>query len=86
MPLNCRFLNTEPVRREAADTRHITLRWTPVDNATGYIVRWGTSPKSLTQACMVYGDNTMDARFYNRDDEYFFEVTAFNECGFGGKH
>lgn len=71
--------------RDADDTRHITLRWTPVDNATGYIVRWGTSQKNLTQACMVYGDNTMDARFYNRDDEYFFEVTAFNKCGFGGK-
>lgn len=67
--------------RDAKDTRHITLRWTPVDAATGYIVRWGTSPKNLSNACMVYGDTRMDARFFNRDDEYFFTVDAFNESG-----
>lgn len=67
--------------RDAKDARHITLRWTPVDAATGYIVRWGTSPKNLSNACMVYGDTRMNARFFNRDDDYFFTVDAFNESG-----
>lgn len=72
---------TVKAERDVKDARHITLRWTPVDNATGYIVRWGTSPKTLTHAWMVYDDTSMEGRFFNRDDNYYFTVDAFNECG-----
>lgn len=69
------------VERDAKDPRHITVKWTPVDNASGYIVRWGRDPKNLCNACMVYEDTQMDARFFNRDDHYFFTVDSFNESG-----
>lgn len=69
------------VIRDMNDTRHIRIVWTPADGATGYIVRWGTDPKSLHNAYMIYGDTQLDARFFNRGTRYCFTIDSFNESG-----
>ena len=48
--------------------------------ATGYVLRWGTQKDKLTHAVTVF-DNQYEARYFNRDSEYYFSITAFNENG-----
>ncbi|MDR2385437.1 MAG: family 43 glycosylhydrolase [Tannerella sp.] len=67
------------VRREA-DRRHFSLTWDKQPQATGYIVRWGVIPDRLNNAVMVF-DNVFEAGYFNRDSEYYFSVSAFNENG-----
>lgn len=69
------------VERDAQDPRHVELDWSPVEGATGYIVRWGLTPDRLSGAYMIYGDTHLSARFFNRDDAYYFTIDAFNESG-----
>ncbi len=67
------------VKRDSADPRHITLDWTPVDGAERYVVRWGIAGSGvLGNSVEMKGDDTsLDARWYNRDSEYDFEVCAY---------
>jgi len=62
------------------DKRRFFLSWDKQDNATGYVLKWGISPKNLKNAIMVF-DNQLEAGFFNRDVEYYFSVKAFNENG-----
>ena len=64
------------VTRNADDARRYTLVWDAVPGATGYVVHWGTHRDKLTHASTVY-DTTYEAGHFNKDSDYFFEVTAF---------
>lgn len=68
------------VVRNLPDRRIICLTWNPVPDATGYIVRWGVTQDGLHNSAMVYA-HEYEARYYNRDSEYYFSVDAFNENG-----
>jgi hypothetical protein len=68
------------VERET-DRRRFALKWDKQPKATGYIVRWGVNSARLNNAVMVF-DNTFEAGYFNRDSEYYFSVSAFNENGF----
>ncbi|MDR3252886.1 MAG: family 43 glycosylhydrolase [Tannerella sp.] len=62
------------------DKRRFALRWDKQDNVTGYIVNVGLKDGAVNQSVMVF-DNQYEAGFFNRDSEYRFTVTAFNENG-----
>lgn len=64
------------------DKRIYRFRWNPQEDVTGYILRWGTQKEKLTHSMVVYG-NQYDARYFNRDSEYYFSISAFNENGVG---
>ena len=68
------------VDRDKNDSRIIRLTWDRVNDANGYIIRWGVKPNQLKNAVMVY-DNSFEGRFFNRDSEYYFTIDAFNENG-----
>lgn len=70
------------VNRDEQDPRHITLTWTPVASATGYLVEWGRDDKHLTHAATVPSP-MLDGRWFNRDATYVFRVRAYNEAGLG---
>lgn len=75
-PLDRKVSHT--VKRDASDPRHISVEWIPVDGAERYIVRWGVAGCG-TKPCSaeVRGSNMLDARWYNRDTQYDFEVTVY---------
>ena len=68
--------------RDANDSRIFRFSWDKQEQATGYILYWGTQKDCLTHTTVVY-DNKLDARYFNRDSEYYFDIKAFNEAGTG---
>jgi hypothetical protein len=68
------------IRRDT-DRRRFSLKWNKQPQATGYVVRWGVKPDRLNNAVMLF-DNVFEAGYFNRDSEYYFSVSAFNENGF----
>ena len=70
------------VVRNANDRRRASFRWNSQGETTGYVIRWGTSPKVQNNAVMVYGDEA-EYGFFNRDSRYYFTIQPFNENGKG---
>lgn len=64
--------------RDQQDKRIYRFIWEAQKGATGYVLRWGTQKDKLTHAVMVF-DNQYEARYFNRDSEYYFSIEAFNE-------
>lgn len=64
--------------RDQQDKRIYRFIWEAQKGATGYVFRWGTQKDKLTHAVMVF-DNQYEARYFNRDSEYYFSIEAFNE-------
>lgn len=65
------------------DRRDAIIRWKAQPNAQGYNVIWGIAPDKLYSSWMVYGNNELDLKALNRDQEYYFTIEAFNEHGVG---
>ena len=66
------------IARDPEDPRDVTLAWQPVEGADGYVVRYGVEPDKLYNNYMVYDVYTLTMHSLNRDEEYFFEVEAFD--------
>ena len=66
--------------RDDSDRRIYRFTWDAQAGATGYILQWGTQKDKLTHSVTVY-DNQYEARYFNRDSEYYFSIKAFNENG-----
>jgi len=64
------------VVRDKNDRRIFRFDWKKAPDAEGYILRWGVKPNELHNAVMIRG-NSYEGRFFNRDSEYFFELTGF---------
>lgn len=64
----------------ANDKRIYRFTWDAQKGTTGYVLRWGTRKDKLMHAVTVF-DNQYEARYFNRDSEYYFSITAFNENG-----
>jgi hypothetical protein len=58
----------------------MTISWTPVPDATGYILRWSTEKDELYHACEVK-DPKVSLGLFSSDTDYYFTVDAFNESG-----
>ena len=68
--------------RDDKDKRIFRFSWDACPEATGYILYWGMQKDKLTHTMMLF-DNQYEARYFNRDSEYYFSVVAFNENGVG---
>ena len=68
--------------RDSDDRRAWSFSWDPSEGADGYVLRWGIGEDALTHSMVVY-DNKYEARYFNRDSDYRFSITPFNENGLG---
>jgi len=68
--------------RDGNDKRIYRFSWDREENSNGYILRWGVQKGNLTHSVVIY-DNKYEARYFNRDSEYFFSIAGFNESGIG---
>ena len=66
------------IERDAADGRDAVIRWTPVENADGYIINYGIAPDKLYNNYMVYDADSVAIHSLNHGVEYYFDVKAFD--------
>lgn len=66
------------VERDPVDGRDAILRWAPVENADGYIVRYGVASDKLYNNYMVYDADSVAIHSLNHGVEYFWSVEAFD--------
>ncbi|MFC1490267.1 family 43 glycosylhydrolase [Candidatus Latescibacterota bacterium] len=66
------------VVRHPEDLRDVTLTWQPVAGADGYVIRYGIESDKLYNSYMVYEGYTLTMHSLNRDEDYYFEVEAFD--------
>lgn len=59
------------VSRDANDKRIFRFASDKQKNSDEYILRWGVQKDKLIHSVVVY-DNKYEARYFNRDSEYFF--------------
>jgi hypothetical protein len=71
------------VLRGESERRNAWLKWSPVDEATGYTIYVGTAPDKMYTSIMVYGRNEYYFRAMDTDRPYYFQIEAFNERGIG---
>jgi xylan 1,4-beta-xylosidase len=69
------------VERNEEDTRRARIEWPGDDQATGYIVNYGTAKNKLYTSVMVYDANSLLLTGLNKDVTYYFTIDAFNESG-----
>ncbi len=67
------------------DRRNADLTWNPVRDAMGYVVYWGISPEKLNNSVLIYEGNSYELRALTIDQEYYYQVEAFNENGISEK-
>ncbi|MEZ5044509.1 MAG: family 43 glycosylhydrolase [Saprospiraceae bacterium] len=63
------------------DRRNAFLSWDADDNATGYVIYWGIEKDKLNLSAMIYDKAAYELRALNTDQEYYYQVEAFNENG-----
>lgn len=73
-------VNDMNVQREE-DRRDATLSWSPVDGAQGYNIRWGVEPDKLYNSWLLYDDNQLLMRCFDKATSYYITIEAFNENG-----
>jgi hypothetical protein len=74
-------INEFTVERNEADSRKATLKWTGDDQATGYIINYGTDAAKLYTSVMVYDADSLMLTGLNRGVTYYYSIDAFNESG-----
>ena len=64
------------------------LEWTPVENADGYVVRFGISPDFMNQTIQVKGkdENSLCIHILTKGENYFYRVDTYNENGLTEGH
>jgi len=70
-------VNDFTVQRKT-DDRDVLIKWTPVENADGYIIKYGIAPDKLYNNYMVYNADSIAINSLNHGVEYYFSVTAFD--------
>ena len=63
------------------DTRNMTVTWDPMEDAQGYIIRWGIHPDQLHTHWQVIGDTRAMVYCLTKGVTYFVTVDAYNESG-----
>lgn len=66
------------VERDEADGRDAVIRWNPVAEADGYIIRYGIAADKLYNNYMVYDSDSVAIHSLNHGVDYYFEVQAFD--------
>tara|TARA_R110001583_G_scaffold145096_1_gene297125 strand:+ start:70563 stop:72392 length:1830 start_codon:yes stop_codon:yes gene_type:complete len=63
------------------DRRDALLEWNKQNNVQGYVLYWGISPKKLNNSVLMYGSNSYELKALSKNQNYYFQVEAFNENG-----
>ncbi len=75
----------EPISQLVAtrgdDKRKVELIWERSQNATGYVLSYGSDKNKLYHSYMVYGDTSVAINTLNANQDYYFSIEAFNENG-----
>ena len=66
--------------RRSYDRRRFDISWAAAEGARGYVVHWGVTPDELYSACQTLEPH-LELGLFSADQEYFFRVDAFNDCG-----
>ncbi len=69
------------VLRTEKDKRSAWIRWSPVDAAQGYTIRYGTAPDKLYNNIMVLTQNDYWFKAMDSKATYYYTIEAFNENG-----
>ncbi len=69
------------VLRTEKDKRSAWIRWSPVDEAQGYTIRYGTHPDKLYNNIMVLTHNEYWFKAMDSKATYYYTIEAFNENG-----
>lgn len=69
------------VLRTEKDKRSAWIRWSPVDAAQGYTLRYGTHPDKLYNNIMVLTHNEYWFKAMDSKATYYYTIEAFNENG-----
>jgi xylan 1,4-beta-xylosidase len=75
------IVNNFTIERGETDSRKSRIEWPKDNNATGYIVNYGTDINKLYTSVMVYETNSLMITGLNKDVTYYFSIDAFNESG-----
>lgn len=67
--------------RNPTNQRFFQLRWSKVENATGYQIEYGIAPDKLYTHILVYQNEDFSASYLNKGVDYFFTIRSFNENG-----
>ena len=73
------------IAQRQEDRRNASLRWDNVKDAQGYVLYWGIQPDRLNNSALMYEKNDYELRALNTDQQYFYQVEAFNENGISVK-
>lgn len=63
------------------DDRDMEVTWNALDDAQGYIIRFGVNPAELHTHYQVIGENRVKIGCLNRGVTYYLTVDAYNESG-----
>jgi xylan 1,4-beta-xylosidase len=66
------------IERDPEDGRDAVIRWTPVEDADGYIIHYGIAPDKLYNNYMVYDTDSVAIHSLNHGVEYYFSIKAFD--------
>ena len=67
--------------RSDSDRCVANLKWTGINDAVGYNIRFGTQKDKLYQNYQVLGADSLTIRSLNSLQKYYFAIDAFNENG-----
>jgi xylan 1,4-beta-xylosidase len=73
------------VLRTEKDKRSAWIKWSPVDNAYGYNIYYGTAPNKLYNCIMIHDANEYWFKAMDSQKTYYFTVEAINESGVSDK-
>ncbi|MPN18434.1 hypothetical protein SDC9_165794 [bioreactor metagenome] len=71
------------VTRDREDERYASLSWEKVNNADGYLVRFGYAPDFLNQCIQVKGNDTVSllVHILTKGTPYYYRVDTYNDSG-----
>lgn len=69
---------TDFIVQRKTDDRDAIIKWNPVENADGYIIKYGIAPDKLYNNFMVYDADSIAIQSLNHGVQYYFSVTAFD--------
>ena len=71
------------VERDRDDERYASLSWNKVNNADGYLIRFGYAPDFLNQCIQVKGNETTSLLLHIliKGTPYYYRVDTYNDSG-----
>lgn len=69
------------VLRTEKDPRSAWIKWSPVENAAGYTIYFGTAPDKLYNSVQVNDANDYWFKVMDKEKTYYFAIESFNQNG-----